>query len=189
MKKLVIKTVAFTLALMLAVGGIFYLALGLFKPSTLGDFYFRLNNQTLTIKYSEKAYQKSQDISDLSLLTERAIIFDDHELIQKYAVTLINDNGYNAFIQTKSTTYHYFIISGLCLSLYDSNKKGEAVSTALSYTYDYTQSNPIRYLIAKCVESNDKTTLTLLRQGLDGRGDKNQLVNQDISSIDEFLNN
>lgn len=189
MKKLVIKTVAFTLALMLGVGGIFYLALSLIKPSTLGDFYFRLNSQTLTIKYSEKAYQKSQDISDLSLLTERAIIFENHELIQKYAVTLINDSGYNAFAKTKSASYHYYIVSGLCLSLYESNKKGEAVSTAISHTDDYTQSNPIRFLIAKCVEQNDRETLIALRQGLIDRGDKNQLVNQDISSIDEFLDN
>lgn len=189
MKKLVIKTVAFTLALMLAVIGLFYLALAGLKPSVLGDFYFRLNNQSLTIKYSEKAYEKSRSLDDLSTLTERAIVFGDDTLIQKHAVILINDKGYKAFIKTKNSSYHYFIVSGLCLSLYETNKKGEAVSTALSHTYEYTKSNPVRYLIAKCVELGDKPTLIDLRQGLENRSDKNQLVNQDISSIDELINN
>lgn len=189
MKKLIIKTVTITIALMVAVGGLFYLTLAGLKPSVLGDFYFRLNNQSLTIKYSEKAYEKSQSIEDLSLLTERAIVFGQDALIQKHAVVLINDKDYKTFTKSKNANYHYFIVSSLCLSLYDSNKKGEAISTALNHTYEYSQSNPVRYLIAKCVEVGDKTTLLGILDGLNSRSDKNQFVNQDIISINEFLNN
>jgi hypothetical protein len=114
MRKLVIKTVAITLAIMFAVTMGFYIILSTSYPSVLGNGYFKMNNAKLSLKYSEKAYEKSSDISDLATLTERSVLFDDENKTIKYAVLFINDKRYQNFIENKSDGYHYYIVSKLC---------------------------------------------------------------------------
>lgn len=187
MKKIIIKTVAFSLALILTFGSLVYLILSTCAPSTLANLYFRLDNCELTLKYSEKAYDKSGDISDLSLLVERSIVFEDDAAIEKHATKLINDEGYGDFAAAQSSSYNYYIIGSLCSSLYALDKKSVAVDTAVSRTDNYTEVNPMRVVIILSVENGDKETLLAIKSSLERRENKNQLVINDISTIGEYL--
>lgn len=188
MRKLVIKTIAITLAIIMAVGTAFYLLLSSFYPSVLASGYFKINSAELSLKYSEKAYEKSSEISDLATLTERSILFEDENKTIKYAVLLINDKGYQDLIESKSNGYHYYIVSKLCEAQYNKGDKSVAISTAFNNTLDYTAHNPVHRLILIAINSNDIQTLTAIKQNLQNKQNKNELLNEHLSLIEEFLN-
>lgn len=187
MKKIIIKTIAFSLALLLGLTAVIYLFLSTLAPSTLSNLYFRIDAKELTLKYSEKAYDKSGEIKDLSILVERSIVFDDNRAIIEHATELINRNDYGEYAKTQSSGYNYYIVGSLCESLYDNGHKSASIGTAISHTGDYTKVNPIRIVIGLCFDSADKESLKQIKDSLIGRENKNQLVINDISIIEDFL--
>ena len=66
MKKLITKTVALTVAIMMAIIVAIYVIFSLFLPASLGNVYFKINAENLSVKYSVKAYEKSQSVNDLA---------------------------------------------------------------------------------------------------------------------------
>ena len=187
MKKIIIKTIAFSLALLLGLTAVIYLCLSTLSPSTLSNLYFRIDAKELTLKYSEKAYDKSGEIKDLSILVERSIVFDDDGAVIKFGTILINREDYEEYAKTQSSSYNYYVVGSLCESLYISGEKGISIGTALSYTGDYTKVNPIRVVIGLCFDNNDKESLKQIKDSLIGRENKNQLVINDISIIEDFI--
>ncbi len=188
MRKLIIKTVAITLAIILVVTAGFYLLLSAFFPSVLGDGYFRANNGELSLKYSEKAYEKSKEIGDLATLTERSIVFQDDDRTVKYAVLFVNNDKYQEYISGESEGYHYYIVGNLCEAQYNKGNKLTALSTAFNNTLSYTQHNPIHRLILISAQNSDIATLTAIKENLQARQDKNQLINNHLSLIEELIN-
>ena len=187
MKKIIVKTIAFSLTMLLAFFATIYFALSIFAPSTLANLYFRIDAKELTLKYSEKAYEKSGEISDLSILVERSIVYDCERLVIEHATTLINHADYEEYADNQGGAYNYYIVGSLCSYLYSSGDKITAVGTAVSYTGDYTKVNPIRVLINLCVQNGDNDCLLQIKQSLEGRENKNQLVINDIFYIEDFI--
>ncbi|MBE5744367.1 MAG: hypothetical protein E7358_06655 [Clostridiales bacterium] len=187
MKKIIIKTIAFSLALLLAVTGIIYLCLATLSPSTLSNLYFRIDAKELSLKYSEKAYGKSGKIEDLSLLVERSIVFKDGESVIYYATELINREDYDEYAVSQGSGYNYYIVGSLCSYLYSSGQRAVAIGTAVSHTGDYTKVNPIRVVIELCIGNDDANSLSLIKDSLLRREDKNQFVIKDITIIEDFL--
>ena len=188
MKKLIIKTIAITMVILVAVTGVFYLTVSLFYPRVLANFYFNLQNHDLTLKYSVKAYEASGDINDLSTLCERCIVFDEDENTVKYCTTLINDSEYDILLSKKSSGYHNYIVGSLCEAQYKSGDKSLSVETAFNNTSNYDELNPIHRLILLCANQNDKTTLSAIKQKLIDRQDKNELLQNHLILIDELIN-
>jgi hypothetical protein len=164
MKKLIIKTIAISLAIVIAVFTALYLIIASASPSTLSNIYFRLNSKNLTLKYSELSYEKSSDISDLSILVERSIKFEDNALVEEYGFKLINDEEYSNFLQTKDSGYNYYIVGSLSKSLYLNGKADSAISVAFENTLVYSNLNPIRVVISLAVEKLDFTALETIKQ-------------------------
>ncbi len=187
MKKMIIKTIAFSLAILLAVAIFFYLGLAWLSPSTLSNLYFRIDAKELTLKYSEKAYERSGDVETLSILVERSIAFKDSDRIIEHATDLINREDYEEYSTNQGNGYHYYVISSLCSYLYESGERQTSVGTAISHTGDYTKLNPIRVVISLCMQNNDVENLKLIKNSLIGRENKNQLVINDVSLIGDFL--
>lgn len=187
MRKIIVKTIAFSLSLVLAFTGLIYLILATLAPSALASLYFRIDAKELTLKYSEKAYEKSNDIDDLSTLVERSIVFEDGNVVIKRATELINRQDYEEYAKTQSSAYNYYVIGSLCKYLYEGGQTQVAISTALSYTSDYTTVNPIRVMISLCLEKSDDESLLQIQKSLFEREDKNQLVINDISIIEDLL--
>ena len=188
MKKLVIKTVAITLAILIAISACFYLILSAFFPSVLGNGYFKVNNGKLSLKYSEKAYENSGEIVDLATLVERSIVFQDDDRTVKYAVLLINDGKYQDYLSSESDGYHYYIVGNLCEAQYNKGDKLVAVSTAFNNTLEYTAHNPVHRLILLSAQNSDYLSLTAIKEYLQNRQDKNQLINQHLALIEELIN-
>lgn len=187
MRKLIVKTVAFSLGVLIALVSLFYLVLMTASPSTLGDFHFRTGSEKLAIKYSEKAYEKSNDIGDLAVLVERSIVFKEHASVKKYGFELINAKGYGEFVQTKGVGYNYYMVGSIAKSIYILGEKNTAIDLAFNSTADYTELNPIRVLISTMLEAEDKTALSIVVTKLEARESKNQLCLNDISYLRDYL--
>lgn len=187
MKKLIVKTVALTLAVMVTVIAGVYLIFSAFAPSTLASVYFRINAQDLTVKYSVKAYEKSGDVLDLASLTERVIVFDDDALTVTYATMLINDNAYDTVISEKGGAYHYYVVGSLVESLYQTGKKQEAVDVAMQNTSTLTSGNPIEVVIFCAFDDNDIQTATLIKEKL-ALKEPSEKINAYLNAINDFLN-
>ena len=188
MKKLVVKTIAFSLGILLVGACLFYLIVATCVPSSLSDFYYRTGNEKLTLKYSEKAYGKSDDIEDLATLVERSIVFDEHALVKAYGFKFLNHSGFSDYISGKNDGYKYYIVGSLVDSLYELSETQTAVDVAFNNTNAYTKVNPIRVLISKSLQKEDKLTLSYAYEKLVARENKNQLVINDISLIRDYLN-
>ena len=188
MKKLIVKTVAITLGILIAVSVIFYLILANASPNVLADVYFQTQNAELSIKYSKKAYEKSKDLSDLLVVVERSILFDDDDTTLEYGVRFINDEAYPSIIETKGQDYHYYVVGNICQIQYEKGDKAVAIQTAINNTGEYLSYNPIHKLILLAAQGNDKAFLQDIKSHLESRQNKNQLVTQHISFIDQLIN-
>ena len=188
MKKLIVKTVAITLALLTVAFVGAYLICATFAPQVLGNVYFTTQSEKLSLKYTEKAYEKSRDISDLATLTERCIVFGNKDKIISYGVSFINDDGYESFILGKGDGYHYYVVGSICSAEYQVGSKKVAIDRAFSNTSEYVSLNPVHKLIILSAQSNDTATLTEIKIRLQNKQNKNQLVNDHLNLIDELIN-
>ena len=187
MKKLIVKTVALTVAVMAVVIGVVYLIFATCLPSALGSVYFRINAESLSVKYSVKAYEKSQSVNDLQTLTERVIVFDNDELTVKYATMLINDESYQQVVGNNSNGYHYYVVGSLVESLYQTGKKLQAVDVAMQNTSTLSNGNPIEVIMICAFDGNDKETAILIKEKLALR-EQNEKVIAYLNAINDFIN-
>ena len=105
MKKVVIKSITITLIIILLVFTLFTLLLCTFFPKTVSNLTYRISAYDISVKYSEKAYQKSNSSYDLTILVERSIIAKNDEVTCKYANALLVDGFLERkFYQRKLTT-------------------------------------------------------------------------------------
>lgn len=188
MKKLIAKTIAISLAIVIGLISVIYLLIASFSPAMLSNIYFRLNNKNLTLKYSEIAYQKSEQIESLSTLVERSIKFDDNALTEKYGFIFITHSDYEDLLTKKDSGYNYYIVGSLCEALYCSNKKETAITLAFENTLVYSSVNPIRVVISLAVENGDINLLSTIKQKLESRENKNQSILNDITLITNYIN-
>ncbi len=68
MTKLVVKTVLITVAAIILTLAAVYLCLALFFPKTLAKGWEDIGSYNLSLKYYEKQYEKTEDITDLSVI-------------------------------------------------------------------------------------------------------------------------
>ena len=179
MKKLIIKTSIITLALILIFGIGLYGLLGYLYPSSIASIAFRVNNKSVCLKYSEKQYEKTNDISDLAILIERAIWAKDNQLIVKYSALFLNSSDFENYKKDKNG-YENFIVCYYTEALYLTNKKEKAIEIAFSYYNGKSELNPVRVLVLS--SKNDDAMLNKILKKLNSIENKTQetinLINQ-----------
>ncbi len=181
MKKLILKSSIITLSLVLILGALFFVIVSASKPYIIANVAFNLNNKELSVKYSEKQFIKTQDISDLSLLTERCIWANDYNKVVKYSSILLSHKDFDSY----SSDYENYIASSYTEALYLTKNKLKSVEVAFSYYDGIKAPNTIRVLIYNA--KNDKDTLNLILTKLNGINDKTQETNYLISEINKLL--
>ncbi len=188
MKKLIIKTSVITLTLILIVGFALYGLLGFMYPSSIASLAFRVNNKSVCLKYSEKQYEKTNDVEDLSILIERAIWAENNELIVKYSAIFLNSSNFEEFVKDKDG-YENFIVCYYVESLYLLDQKEKSIEIAFSYFNGKSELNPVRVLVL--ASKNDLDTLNKILKKLNSIENKTQettnLINQ-IKNLKGALN-
>ena len=154
MKKLVIKTACFTLVGVIALSTIIYFILGAVSPKSLANFYSRMGSYTLSVKYLEKTYQKSQDDSDLLAL---CFVWDESKsssIGKKYLTILVGSE--NFYDLCKGQPEHEYLIADadyivgkLALCYYYEGGINGAISYSKLWVQNqgYTTASPFYILI------------------------------------------
>lgn len=185
MKKLIIKTSIITLVIILTVGFALYGVLRLLYPSAIASMAFRLNYKETCITYSEKQYEKSKDIADLALLTERTVWASEYELTVKYSSILLSHSEFYNYAKSKPN-YENYIACSLVEALYLVGNKDKSIDVAFSYYTGESGQNTVR--IAIFTAKNDNATLNAILKRLKAFENKTTETNYLIEQINQLLN-
>ena len=97
MKKLVIKTIAITIAVMLGVVVVAFGVTSLIAPKFLANIFDGVGGYSASIFFYEKQYEKTEDIYDLVLLVDKIEKEKDSVLAEEYLYKLINHEQFNEY--------------------------------------------------------------------------------------------
>ena len=195
MKKLVIKTICFTLGGIILLLGLLYGALAIFSPKTLANFFDGVGFERLALKNYEREYNKTEEILDLYELVVKLDEEDNAEKCEKYSLALISSENFDALCalldgENASVTTKEFVSSKYALSLFYGNKFSDSINFAKEYfdVNGYTSFSPFRVLVS---EGKDIFTLEQ-KQDLIGKltelvsvasASEQVLINSDINSL------
>lgn len=151
MTKLVIKTIAITLASLIGALAIIFGAMALFAPKALGELFDGAGNYSATVFFYEKAYEKSGDINDLIILADKIDIANDLENAKDCYKELVEHKDFNSYCESKGENAQSekdYYVGNYALALAKSGQFSEGLSVALnSAKTSYGAFNPIRILI------------------------------------------
>ena len=198
MKKLVIKTVAIVLSIIVGVVAITFGVLCLTTPKTIAKGFESLGNYSASKYFYEMQYDKTENVDDLLVLIDNAYGHNDKTNLQGYLSELIGHKKFKKFCTDKNAnllsggmkTEEYY--SAFYASvLFDNGNFDGAKDFCASYvdTMGYTKFNPFTELIkAKLSEFStpQKDALILVLNGyLSSISDPAQIIllNQDINKL------
>lgn len=170
MKKLIIKTAAITLAVIVAAAFAVYGALAAFSPKTLAEFYDKAGNAGLAREFYARNYDKTGDINDLYVVCVKADEKGDAARAAKYLGLITKREDFNEFCDKKDAGYTVKIstalfLQGKCVAAnYYAFGINKAVESALSFTGNaYAENNAFTLFISRCVKdfsAEDKAALS-----------------------------
>ncbi len=171
MKKLVLKTMFITLAVVFVFMAAVYVILATANPSALAKFYDNTGNYSLTVKYLEKNYKKSNSYEDLATLCGKLDEHSDAERTALYVDKFINDDGFGEYCSANgleggySMTVEELYFGKLVVALYLNGGVDFAVAKARDYVnkYGYTDSNSFYILIIDGNEKFDESAKNIIK--------------------------
>lgn len=156
MKKLVIKTVAITIAAIVFLTTAVYFLMAFVSPKVLADSWKAVGNYTFSVKYYEKQYQKSKSLEDLASLCANLDAKNDSARSLKYFVEFTGNEGFSDYCKRedekaqggfKSSAYEYYY-GRYTISAYYVNGIDSAVSISKkAFSSNYTEYNSFYVLL------------------------------------------
>ena len=192
MKKLVIQTVAITVAAIIVLMAAIYLTLALFFPKTLAVCWKDVGSYSLSAKYYEKQYDKSEDTADLAVLCVYLDAKNDSNRAAKYLKLFTENENFNARCEKedreggfKYTAYEYYYGKYTVAEFY-ANKIDAAITVAKkAVSTGYTENNAFYILL---IDAEDLTiedrgaiasAITEIKSGLTDA--EKQIADRDIT--------
>ena len=192
MKKLVIKTVAITVAAIIVLMAAIYLTFALAFPKTLANCWKDVGNYSIAAKYYEKQYDKSGDLDDLAELCVYLDAKTDGVKAAKYLKLLTENENFNARCEQedkkggfKYTAYEYYYGKYAVAEFY-ANKIDAAITVAKSaVSKGYTENNAFRVLLLDAedlTESDRGAIVSAINEIYGGLTDaEKQIADRDIN--------
>ena len=165
MKKLIIKTSLITLASIIGALVITVGALCLFAPATMAGFFDDVGNDSASVFFYEKQYEKTGDIQDLDKLLVKVYAQKDNKLCEKYAKAMIEHKDFSK-LSAQDKEYYYGCYA---LSLAKNGKFDKAVSVGTQYVeaYGYTKYNPLSVLLSDYIKQDMLENKTKLKGAIE----------------------
>ena len=162
MTKLVVKTVLITVAAIILTLAAVYLCLALFFPKTLAKGWEAVGSYDLSMKYYEKQYEKTDDISDLSVICVKVNTEKDATRAVKYLALLTEHSEFSDLCAAEDAnpasggdgfTAYEFYFGKYAVAAYYKDGITAAVNVAKVATqHEYTKYNAF-YVILSGVET------------------------------------
>lgn len=195
MKKLIIKTICFTLGAIMLLMGLLYGALAIFSPKTLANFFDGVGFERLALKNYEREYNKTEDILDLYELVVKLDEEKNAEKCEKYSLVLISSENFDALCalldgEDSTITTKEFVSSKYALALLYGGKFSDSANFAKDYFDEngYTSFSPFRVLVSEgraVFSAQQKQSLAekLNEALLVASASEQVLINSDINSL------
>lgn len=192
MKKVIIKTALITVCGVFAFIAILYGALALFSPKALIKFWDGVGAENFAKRYSERQYEKTEEISDLYDLILRLDTSTEAEKTVNQIEKILKNENLDAFcaeldVEGKITTKQYLSVKYV-YALIELDEFQKALDFSVDFVNEngYTKYNPLRTMfndlfIKLDQEYKEKTAVAVVsaRQNLTD-AEQIQLINKDI---------
>lgn len=165
--KIVIRSFLSTLAAIVLLFTIMFIALVCAFPSTMMELTYDLGMDASSIRHAERAYQRSKDEYFAAYAMEVAVGANEYEKIVSSGETLIADGDFDAFCMTKNEGlgnalmdegfvsfcqknevelsvvtamgYQEYVFGQVCVAKYELGEKTQAVESAVELTFGQTE--------------------------------------------------
>ena len=106
LKKLVLKTIAFTLVGIILLGGILFGAFALFSPKTIASISEQLGSKSVAIHFYGLQYNKTGSTDDLGKYISVMGLDADAETLQKYSSELVAREDFEDFCKNNGAVLY-----------------------------------------------------------------------------------
>lgn len=196
MRKLVIKTALISFAA--AVGALILAVLGcmLFAPAFVSEKAGEMGMEDFSLRYAEKAYNKSGNEGDLKTLVEKAILADSYSLTVTYAPTFVGLDGFDGIAVEEDRlngdvgNYHGFITGGLAVAYYKQGDGANALNVVKDYTKAYVAYSAAECLLVEAISGGDKafaSQLLSLLSTFNFDGAEGELLSKHVEMLTAFI--
>lgn len=166
MKNLVLKTVVLTFTVVITVIAAIYACFAIFAPKTLAQFWEDAGNYSVSVKYYEKQYEKSGDISDLANLCAKLEVKSDATRAAAYLAIFTDSEGFSEFCEKedkaggyKFTSYEYYYGMFTVASYYESGIASAISVAKKAVSQGYTEHNAFFILLSETPLTKDDGTM------------------------------
>ena len=174
MVKTAVKTVLIILGILIIVFAIFNFAF----PQHMATATESIGNYSLAVKYADLRYKYTKSGTDLARCFDDSVLLGEDKYILEYGEKLIAHKDYQAVCEERNESnvsggsyaydYNNWVKSKVCVSMYTSDRRGEAIETALQYngTSSFTYGNPLMSLASHIKSAADADGATALLSAL-----------------------
>ena len=155
MNKLVIKTVIITFITFVAVFLMIYACLAAASPKTVADAWADLGSYTVSVKYYEKQYYKTESVADLATVCDKIDEENDSARAVEYLSALTGSEEFSAFCaaedgkrKTAFTAYEFYYGKYAAAKFYESGIDAAITVAKNAAEKGYTDYNAFRWLIS-----------------------------------------
>ncbi len=196
MRKLVLKTVLFTLLGVISTLAVLFGIFALFFPKNLASVADQMGNYGVSVFYYEKAYEKSGNTTDLYDLVVNLDEQVDSQKSFKYSGELLKKSDFNVLEKGETPTTKEFISAKYAISAFLSNESYTAITFCENFVLSngYGEFNPFTVSISQVLNKLSKGTANLVMQKLEtlktevNASEELALINGDISLISAYIN-
>lgn len=185
MKNLVLKTVVLTFTVVITVIAAIYACFAIFAPKTLAQFWEDAGNYSVSVKYYEKQYEKSGDISDLANLCAKLEVKSDAKRAVKYLAIFTDSEGFSEFCKQedkahgyKMTSYEYYYGLFAVSGYYENGLEFAIFAAKKAVGSGYTEHNAFYLLLSEIdLDSEEGNTIaTAISEIKDSLSEAEQVI-------------
>ena len=202
--KVILRSFLTTLLAIALLFGVLLFILCFVFPASMMEITYDLGMNKATIKYAERAYNRTDDVYYVAFATETAILLEDNAKIEENGLKLIADDTFaqycivrNEEIAKKnetakenervSITYEQYVFGQVTMSQYAQGKKTEAITTACaSLGGGFPKNNAVAILYLTAMKHVDAETSAVLKLKLEGLR-STELSEADASYLETLL--
>ncbi len=192
MTKLVLKTVAITLASVIGALALTFGALALFSPVSIAKAFDAMGGYSSAVYFYELQYNKTGSVEDLAYLTIKIDDDNDTARAEKYLAELIEHKDFSSLCQSEeqgAVSSKEFYYGEYALALAKNDKVDKAIETANAFvvTNGYTDFNPFSVLLFEYGAYLSNADLDQIKEKIQGyslSGKELEKANVDISHIE-----
>ena len=179
--KVIIRAALSTLAALVILFAFMIFALCFVYPSTMMQITYDLGMDAVSIKYAERAYDRSDDIYYIAFATEVSILNDDEEKIASCGQKFIAHNGFEAYCAARNEqkpsaatgTYEQYVYGQVYAASYEvaktTSEKLSAVNAAFGTVEENTfpRNNAAVAVILVALADNDAQVIAAIKTKMD----------------------